>query len=495
MHINTGFETFKKNYEEKKPQLVWYKMVADMDTPITASLKLMQGDAPFFLLESVEQGEKRGRYSIIGMEPDLVWKCDEKHAEISRDNQEFIGVEGEILDSFRAVFAESQLEIPEGLPPMASGLIGYMSYDAIRFIEKTVPDSNPDTIKVPVGLFMRPTIMVVFDSVTTSLFVVVSVRDLSGDAEDAYLSARSKIERIVTRLRSVNIAQHQAEDSGKKEIEFVSSHSPEEYCQMVNKAKEYIFAGDIFQVVPSQRFTAKFDMPPFAFYRSLRHMNPSPFLFFLNFGGFQLVGSSPEILVRLREGEVTIRPLAGTRKRGKNSQEDAELAADLLSDEKEISEHLMLIDLSRNDVGRVSKPGTVEVTEEMIIEYYSHVMHISSNVDGEIDPKYDALDALFAGLPVGTVSGAPKVRAMQIIDELENEKRSFYAGCVGYFSANGMMDTCITLRTGLIKDGELYIQAGGGIVADSEPEAEYQESCNKAKALMRAAEDTIRFVA
>jgi anthranilate synthase component 1 len=263
---------------------------------------------------------------------------------------------------------------------------------------------------------------------------------------------------------------------------------------MVGRAKEHIVAGDVFQVVPSQRFSAKFVLPPFALYRSLRHTNPSPFLFFLNFGDAALIGSSPEILVRLRDGNVTIRPLAGTRKRGASRTEDEALAQDLLSDPKEIAEHLMLLDLGRNDIGRIAKTGTVKVTEQMVIERYSHVMHIVSNVEGTLDPRFDAIDALIAGFPAGTVSGAPKIRAMEIIDALEKERRSFYAGCVGYFSANGSMDTCITLRTGLVKDGTLYIQAGGGVVADSDPEAEYQESCNKARALMNAAEDAERFV-
>jgi len=266
-----------------------------------------------------------------------------------------------------------------------------------------------------------------------------------------------------------------------------------EHAGMIAKAKEYIASGDIFQVVLGQRFTADFDLPPFALYRSLRHMNPSPFLFYLNFGGYALVGSSPEILVRLRDETVTIRPIAGTRKRGKNKAEDAALAADLLADPKELAEHLMLLDLGRNDVGRVAKAGDVRVTEHMTIEHYSHVMHIVSNVEGTIDPKYDAIDALVAGFPAGTVSGAPKIRAMEIIDELEPVKRSYYGGCVGYFSANGTMDTCITLRTALVKDGKIHAQAGGGIVADSVPADEYQESLNKAKAVMRAAEEAVKF--
>ncbi|MFC1771658.1 anthranilate synthase component I [Candidatus Margulisiibacteriota bacterium] len=494
MDNSSNFKIFLQNLKNRKSQLVWSKIVADMETPITASFKLKSQKAPFFLLESVEGGSAKGRYSIIGVKPDIIWQCDESKAKLMDLNTNKTTTSSNIFASFRKLLERTRLEIPNGLPPMAAGLIGYMSYDAIRFIEPSVPDSNPDVIGIPVGLFMRPTIMLIFDSVNHSLYVCTPVWETKGDAQKLYREAKARINKVKDKLRKTYVSEYQAKNFGKKNLAFNSTHTPEDYYNMVEKAKEYILAGDIFQVVPSQRMKAKFDISAFAFYRSLRHLNPSPFLFYLNFGDFQLVGSSPEILVRLRDNKVTIRPLAGTRKRGKNPTEDEALARELLADTKEISEHLMLIDLSRNDVGKVAKPGTVKVTEKMIIEYYSHVMHISSNVEGELASGYDALDALFAGLPVGTVSGAPKIRAMQIIDELENEKRSFYAGCVGYFSANGSMDTCITLRTGLVKDGTLYIQAGGGIVAESDPVAEYQESCNKAKALQVAAERSIRFI-
>jgi anthranilate synthase component 1 len=276
-------------------------------------------------------------------------------------------------------------------------------------------------------------------------------------------------------------------------IEPVPNMSPDQFRAMVERAKDYIVAGDIFQVVPSQRFAVRFDLPPIALYRALRRLNPSPFLFYLDLDGYALVGSSPEILVRLRDSKVTIRPLAGTRRRGASRAEDEALAKDLLSDPKELAEHLMLLDLGRNDVGRVAEIGTVKVTEKMVVEYYSHVMHIVSNVEGRIRPGLDALDALVAGFPAGTVSGAPKVRAMEIIEELEPERRGFYAGTVGYFGADGTMDTCIALRTALVKDGTMYVQAGGGVVYDSDPEAEYQETLNKARALIRAAEEAVRF--
>ncbi|MCP4395472.1 MAG: anthranilate synthase component I [Alphaproteobacteria bacterium] len=496
MNIYPNKANFISNYNAGKPQLVWHEMIADLDTPITASLKLMKNGDPFFLLESIEGGETRGRYSIISMEPDRVWKCDDEKAEISSDSKEFIVSNDDILTSFRKFNEETKLEIPEELPPMAAGLVGYMGYDAIRLIEKTIPNDTPDSIGIPVGMFMRPTLSLIFDSVSSSIFIITPVRpnELKGiSAEDAYNEATNKIKTIIEKLKSENISNYHSNSIEPLPIEFTSNFTKDEFEKMVRKAQEYILAGDIFQVVPSQRFKAKFDASPFAFYRSLRHMNPSPFLFFLNFEDFHMVGSSPEIMVRLRDDKVTIRPLAGTRKRGKNKKEDEQLAADLLSDEKEIAEHLMLIDLARNDVGKISKAGTVKVTERMIIEHYSHVMHISSNVEGEIAPEFDALDALLAGIPVGTVSGAPKVRAMQIIDELEPDKRSFYAGCVGYFSANGTMDTCIALRTALIKDGELILQAGAGVVADSDPESEYFETMNKAKALMKAAEEASKF--
>lgn len=499
MEYYPDISTFTAQYEAGKGQLVYQKLIADTETPITASLKLMQHYSPFFLLESVEKAESKGRYSIIGVAPDLFFRCNEHQADISHDGKNFVtqkekdGTPSNPITVLRKIHKASELDIPPHLPPMASGLIGYMSYDAIRYIEPSIPDKNPDTIGIPVGLFMRPTIMVIFDAVSSSMYLIRSVRPSpERSASDAYKQALEDLVQITQILHQPAPPKTSSGNVAVPPV-FTPHVSREAYNQRIAKAKEYIFAGDIFQVVPSQRFSAPFTLPPFALYRSLRHLNPSPFLFFLDFKDFQLVGSSPEIMVRLRDGIVTIRPLAGTRKRGKDKAEDAALSKELLTDEKERSEHLMLIDLSRNDVGRISKPGTVKLTENMIIEYYSHVMHITSNVEGVIDPRFDALDALFSALPVGTVSGAPKIRAMQIIDELESEKRSFYAGCVGYFSANGSMDTCITLRTGLIKNNTLYLQAGGGIVADSDPDTEYQEIMNKAKALMSAAENAHRF--
>jgi anthranilate synthase component 1 len=359
-----------------------------------------------------------------------------------------------------------------------------------------IPDENPDALGLPDGLFFRPSVIAVFDRVEDQVTVITPVWPREGTgAEGAYEEARARLADIVDEFqRSLPYRREPARD-GAALPEPASNMSQAGFHAMVARAREYIFAGDIFQVVLSQRFALPFSLPPFALYRALRRLNPSPFLFFLDLGDFAVVGSSPEILVRLRDGRVTIRPIAGTRPRGADHAEDARLAEDLLSDPKELAEHLMLLDLGRNDVGRVARVGTVEVTQRNAIEYYSHVMHIVSNVEGELDPKYDAMDALVAGFPAGTVSGAPKVRAMEIIEELEPERRGLYAGAVGYFGASGAMDTCIALRTAVVKDGTMYVQAGSGIVADSSPEAEYQESRNKAQALLRAAQEAVRFAA
>jgi anthranilate synthase component 1 len=460
-------------------------------------LKLSDGRPNSFLLESVEGGAVRGRYSIIGLKPDLIWRCRGDKAEVNRraryDANAFEPCERNALDSFRAIEHQSRIVLPEGLPPMAAGLVGYMSYDMVRLMER-LPDDNPDVLGVPDGLFLRPTVMVIFDAVDDMITAVTPVRPDPGvNTRSAYGMAGERLSDVVADLDRSLPATRAIDAASASLPEPVSNVTRERYHAMVKQAKEYISAGDIIQVVPSQRFAVPFTLPPFALYRALRRLNPSPFLFFLDFDGFSVVGSSPEILVRLRDGKVTIRPIAGTRVRGANRAEDQALADDLLGDPKERAEHLMLLDLGRNDVSRVARIGSVQVTEQMEIEYYSHVMHIVSNVEGEIDDDHDAIDALIGGFPAGTVSGAPKVRAMEIIDELEPERRGIYAGCVGYFAADGAMDTCITLRTAVIKDGTMYVQAGGGVVADSDPEAEYQETRNKARALIRAAEETVNF--
>jgi anthranilate synthase component 1 len=356
-----------------------------------------------------------------------------------------------------------------------------------------LPDDNPDTLQIPDAVFIRPTVVAVFDNIADQVLIVTPVWPSPEiGPETAYALAQERLADVEDDF--ARGLPHRAL-GGPPPVapEPVSNMTPEAYHQMVERAKAYVMAGDIFQVVPSQRFSIPFDLPAFGLYRALRRLNPSPFLFFLDFDGFAIVGSSPEILVRVRDGLVTIRPLAGTRRRGRNREEDEVLAADLLGDPKELAEHLMLLDLGRNDVGRVAEVGSVKVTEKMIVEYYSHVMHIVSNVEGRLRPDRDALDALIGGFPAGTVSGAPKVRAMEIIDELEPVRRGVYGGGVGYFGADGTMDTCIALRTAVVKDGQVFVQAGGGVVADSDPEAEYQESCNKARALVRAVEEAVRF--
>ena len=399
MSVTPQLDVFTQGYQSGKTQLVYDTLLSDLHTPISASLALKEEGKPFFLLESVTGGNQRERYSIIGLNPDLIWKMDQESAYISEHDGPFIKQDEEPLTSFRNLNAAISCDIPKELPPMASGLIGYMSYDAIRLIESTIPDQNPDDCDIPLGMFMRPTMMVIFDSVTGTIYLITSVYvDDDIDAHTAYEDALKRIAGIKESLQKTLDYSPSTVSDQDKGVSFAPNMSKEAFKDMVEKAKEYIVAGDIFQVVPSQRFETDFKLPPFSFYRSLRHLNPSPFLFFLQFGDFQLIGSSPEIMVRLRDEEVTIRPLAGTRRRGKNSAEDKALSEELLADEKELAEHLMLVDLSRNDVGRVAKPGTVTVTEKNIIEYYSHVMHISSNVKGEIDPKYDAIDALFAGL-------------------------------------------------------------------------------------------------
>jgi anthranilate synthase component 1 len=492
------YATFAEAYDRNEPVLVWTTLVADLETPVSAMLKLADGRPMSFLFESVEGGATRGRYSVIGLKPDLIWRCRGGQAEINRharttpDSFEPIGMKP--LDSLRALIAESKVAIPAPLPPMASGLFGYLGYGMVGQVER-LPDTNPDTLGVPDALLIRPSVVAIFDTVLDRVTVVTPVWPAAGlHAQHAWDQAQIRLADVVADFgRSLPHRFERTTEIAAPEPQ--PNMTREAYHAMVEQAKEYIRAGDIFQVVPSQRFTLPFRLPPFAFYRALRRLNPSPFLFFMDFGGFSVIGSSPEILVRLREGKVTIRPIAGTRKRGATPEEDQALAADLLSDPKELAEHLMLLDLARNDVGRVAKVGTVRVAEQMNVDRYSHVMHICSTVEGELDPKHDMVDALMAGFPAGTVSGAPKVRAMEIIDELEPERRNVYAGAVGYFGGSGAMDTCIALRTALHKDGKLILQAGGGVVADSDPEGEYQETLNKARALVRAAEEAVRFAA
>lgn len=483
--MTPNLATFKKNYAAGKTQLVWTWIPGDMETPVSAYLKLCGGGANSFLLESVEGGATLGRYSVIGFAPDMVWKHNLKK---DRNGEK----------SLRAAIRASKIDsVPEGLPPMAvSGLFGYVGYGMIRLIEN-IPDANPDDLNIPDSALIRPTILAIFDNVKNMICLVTPVyahaRSSKKKADAVYREAQSRLRACMEKLKKP-IPRKTLEGATKLKasLKISSNTTKPEFLNAVKKAKKYIVEGEIFQAVLSQRFSAPFDLPPFDLYRSLRRLNPSPFMFYLNFGKFSLVGSSPEILVRVRDNAVTIRPIAGTRKRGKTASEDAALAKELLNDPKERAEHLMLLDLGRNDVGRIAEFGSVKVTEKFMIENYSHVMHIVSNVEGKLRKGLDIVDAFFAGFPAGTVSGAPKIRAMQIIDELEKSRRGYYGGGVGYFSGGGALDTCIALRTALVKDGKLYVQAGAGIVADSDPEKEYEETVNKARAIIHAAEDAVK---
>ena len=496
MVIEPALADFAARYNAGEAQVLWTRLVADLETPVSAMLKISAGRSDCFLLESVEGGAVRGRYSIIGIEPDMIFRAFGAKAEINTDpraaRDKYEPMSEPSLDAIRRVIRESRIHLPPTLPPMAAGVFGYLGYDMVRQMEE-LGAPNPDPLGLPDAILYRPTTIVVFDAVKDELTIVSAVRPARGiGAEQAHARA---VDRLMAVIDALDTPLDKSADAGSAGAgtQIVSNTPRERYLDMVKQAKEYIAAGDIFQVVLSQRFEAPFDLPPFALYRALRRTNPSPFLYYLDFGDFALAGSSPEILVRVRNGEVTVRPIAGTRPRGATPEDDKALSEELLADPKERAEHLMLLDLGRNDIGRVAEIGSVTVTEKFFIEYYSHVMHIVSNVTGKLASEHDAVDALIAGFPAGTVSGAPKVRAMQIIDELEAEKRGIYAGCVGYFTADGDMDTCIVLRTSIVKDGRMYVQSGAGIVADSVPESEYAECQAKARALFRAAEEAVRF--
>ena len=455
MSISPELDAFTRVYEGGKPQLVSTKLVADLETPVSAYLKLADGRPNSFLLESVEGGSVRGRYSIIGFKPDVIWRCIKGKAEINRR-------------------AHADAHTFEPLPGR--------------------PSEKPDPLNLPDAIMVRPTIVCVFDRLEDIVNLVTPVWPQEGvSARAAYDAAAERLADAVSDFERSLPTRREGADALAPLPAPTPNMTEAEFKNMVSVCKEYIAAGDAFQIVPSQRFSLPFTLPPLSLYRSLRRINPSPFLIFFDYGDFQIVGSSPEILVRLRDNIVTIRPLAGTIRRGATPEEDKQLADKLLADPKEHAEHLMLLDLARNDVGRVAKIGSVRVVEQFTIEKYSRLQHISSHVEGTIEDGLDAIDALKAGFPAGTLSGAPKVRAMQIIDELEPVSRGIYAGCAGYFGANGSMDTCILLRTALVKDDAMYVQAGVGVVADSDLEAEFQESVLKARALVDAAEEAVRF--
>jgi len=504
------FEAFRSTYDGGAPQVVWTRLVDDLETPVSAFLKIGHGKPYAFLFESVEGGAFRARYSIITLNPDLVWRCRGDQAEVATGADIAAGAftpqAGAALDSLRDLLAKSRIELPPGLPPMAAGVFGALGYDTIRLVEK-LPNINPDPLGLPDGVLARPSIVAIFDAIAQEIILVTAVRPDGASAADAYAAAQARLQAVADDLKTS--APPLTGKGVPQPDRFTTPVSREDYRGIVDKAKAYIRAGDIFQVVPSHRFRAPFEQDPFSLYRALRRTNPSPFLFFLDFGDFHMAGSSPEILVRLRDGKITIRPIAGTRPRGATPEEDRRLEEELKADPKERAEHLMLLDLGRNDVGRVamlkqaganepakpSRTPRVRVTDSFFIERYARVMHLVSNVEGDAPDGLDPVDVVMAALPAGTLSGAPKVRAMEIIDELEIEKRGMgYAGAAGYFGSDGSVDTCIVLRTALFKDGVMYVQAGGGVVADSDPDAEYDETLHKARALRDAAVESWRFI-
>ena len=468
------------------PPLIVRRRVDDTESPVSAMLKLNPMSTGLVLFESVVGGETRGRYSFIGMAPDLWWRVREGKAEtaLTSNFKEVLSTSTDVMGSLRGFIDACKVDGMDGLPPMAAGAFGYLGYDMVRHVEK-LPEPKPDPNGVPEAMLMRPGVVLIFDGVKQEII-------LAAPAHKDAKTANALIDSIEAVLDQP-MPPSRPNDAPIEKVEFVSNTSKARYLEMVEKAKSYIHAGDIFQVVPSQRFTAPFERSPFAFYRALRRLNPSPFMFYVNFGAFQISGSSPEILVRVRQGVVTVRPIAGTLPRGTTPELDNANKERLLADPKERAEHLMLLDLGRNDVGRVAARGTVEVTESFTVERYSHVMHIVSNVQGKLKPGEDMVSALAAGFPAGTTSGAPKIRAMEIITELEPHARGVYAGGVGYFGAGGDMDTCIALRTAVFAGGKIHVQAGGGVVFDSNPESEFMETVHKASALFRAAEEAARY--
>ena len=477
--------------------VVWQRLIADVETPVSAALKLIEPGRGDWVLESVESGETRGRYSLLGLDPDLMFEVRGDAARINRgwqkDRDAFTPVAAPALQALRDLVAECRFDVPDALPKALATLVGFFAYETFGLVER-IPRAPGAGLGLPDMIFVRPTVILVFDRLADELFLIAPIwPDDDAPIDRAIDAAQEKLDSIAARLASENA--HGARATTLTDPAAIAANpatSPARFAEMVAAAKDYIAAGDIFQVVLSQRFSTPFELPPFDLYRALRRINPSPFLYFLDLPGFALIGSSPEILVRVRDGEITIRPIAGTRPRGKTSAEDAWNRESLLADPKERAEHLMLLDLGRNDVGRAAIGGTVTVTDSYTVEFYSHVMHIVSNVIGRIAPDKDAIDALFAGFPAGTVSGAPKVRACQIIAELEADARGPYAGGVGYFAPDGNMDSCIVLRTAIVKDGEMHVQAGAGIVADSDPAYEQRECEAKAGALFAAAREAVR---
>jgi len=481
--FNRNFNDFKFQHKRNKNQIIYTSKKIQDDSEILNLIDNFLQEKNSFIFESVEKGKIRGRYTIFGKNPDKVWEFNNKNSYLitNKTKKKIKGDPDKIIEK---IIEEFKFKTPSGLPPICSLISGYFSYDSIRYIEK-IPNKCKDDLKLPDVRLLRPRTLVIHDNLKKKIFYIINIfkDEKIHNYKDKYLEIENEINDL---LIQASLRKNKLDQTVEANIKVKSNTSKNRFLKMVNKAKEYIKIGDIFQVVLSQRFEARLTKKPLEIYKKLRVTNPSPFMYFFNFEDFQIIGASPEILVRLRDHKITVRPIAGTRPRGKNTKEDIFFAKDLLKDKKELSEHLMLLDLGRNDAGKVSKIGTVKVTESFMIEKYSHVMHIVSNVVGIYNKKYSKFTSLLAGFPAGTVSGAPKIRAMEIIDELEQTRRKVYAGGIGYFSANGEFDTCIALRTAVVKNKKFYVQAGAGIVADSNPIKEYEETVNKAKALINA---------
>ena len=481
--FNRNFNDFKLQHKRNKNQIIYTSKKIQDDSEILNLIDNFLQEKNSFIFESVEKGKIRGRYTIFGKNPDKVWEFNNKNSYLTT-NKTKKKIKGDPDKIIEKIIEEFKFKTPSGLPPICSLISGYFSYDSIRYIEK-IPNKCKDDLKLPDVRLLRPRTLVIHDNLKKKIFYIINIfkDEKIHNYKDKYLEIENEINDL---LIQASLRKNKLDQTAEANIKVKSNTSKNRFLKMVNKAKEYIKIGDIFQVVLSQRFEATLTKKPLEIYKKLRVTNPSPFMYFFNFEDFQIIGASPEILVRLRDHKITVRPIAGTRPRGKNTKEDNFFAKDLLKDKKELSEHLMLLDLGRNDAGKVSKIGTVKVTESFMIEKYSHVMHIVSNVVGIYNKKYSKFTSLLAGFPAGTVSGAPKIRAMEIIDELEQTRRKVYAGGIGYFSANGEFDTCIALRTAVVKNKKFYVQAGAGIVADSNPIKEYEETVNKAKALINA---------
>ena len=481
--LNRNFKDFKFQHSRNKNQIIYTSQKVQNDQEVLNLIDNFLSEKNSFIFESVEKGKIRGRYTIFGKNPDKIWEFNNKNSYLTANNikKKIKGAPEKIIEE---IIEEFKFKTPVGLPPICSLISGYFSYDSIRYVEK-IPNKCKDDLKLPDVRLLRPRTLVIHDNLKKKIFYIINIFN-----DEKILNYKKKYFAIENEINDLLIKASFIKDNSnsntKTNIKVKSNTSKIKFLRMVNKAKKYIKIGDIFQVVLSQRFEAKLSKTPLEIYKKLRITNPSPFMYFFNFEDFQIIGASPEILVRLRDNKITVRPIAGTRPRGKNLKQDNFFAKDLLKDKKELSEHLMLLDLGRNDAGKVSKIGTVKVTESFMIEKYSHVMHIVSNVIGVYNKQFSKFKSLLAGFPAGTVSGAPKIRAMEIIDELETTKRKVYAGGIGYFSANGEFDTCIALRTAVAKNKKFYVQAGAGIVADSNPIKEYEETVNKAKALMNA---------